>query len=226
MKQIRNLSRDKILTCAITHVEEYGLENLSMRKIAKNLKFQVSALYNHFASKEELIIALQGYYLASDSSLFNINFAATSWKEFLTSIAIVTREAFLAKPFVLELFATYSSDSKESMLHFEKYLTKMLEFGFTIKDAAQISQTIYTYICGYTNFEIGIRKNTKNTAVDTKFIYSQQHANKYITPLAYQFHNQFGWDLEQDFNFGIKSLINGFSTCLTGLNNKVRKLDE
>lgn len=209
-KQIRNLTKDKIISCAMNHLAENGLAQLSMRKIANELNVQVSALYNHFAQKQALIIALQNHYLSSSEHFSAINFAAPSWQDFIRSIANTTRNEFLKHPFALELFTSHSSESKASILHFEKYLGKMLEFGFTLNHAAQISQTIYTYTCGFTNFELGVLKSNN----EDKPAQILQNILQVETPLSNKFHSEYSFNFNRDFAFGIESLITGFSQFL------------
>lgn len=49
------LSRDRILRAAIKLADRYGLEALSMRKLATALKVEAMSLYNHVANKDELL---------------------------------------------------------------------------------------------------------------------------------------------------------------------------
>ena len=206
VKQTRNLSRASIVDCAMRHLQEDGLAKLSMRKIAATLNVQVSALYNHFSNKEALIIAMQAHYFAGGNLQQGVNYTVNQWQDFIRSMAYSARNQFLEKPYILELFATTSSDSEESSLNFEKYLSKMLEFGFSINIAGQISQTIYTYICGFTSFEVGVKKSQSKKQT-TKLGPEVDAAQ---LPLCHKFLNQFGWNFERDFEFGIKSLLLGF----------------
>ena len=52
------LDRAQIVEASITLADEAGLEALSMRQVAHRLGFEVMALYNHVASKDELLAAM------------------------------------------------------------------------------------------------------------------------------------------------------------------------
>lgn len=204
MKKIRTLNKEKILVVAVEILEVDGLINLSMRAIAKKLNVQASAIYNHYKDKQELIVGLQAYYLQADNQKYAIDYAAKTWQDFLMSIATSARLEFTERPHVLELFATHSSDSEESMLRFEKYLATMLSFGFSSLHAAQISQTIYTYIVGYCSFENNIKQTKLSSEPDSQIgvIGKYQLTNSFIT--------EHGWDFERDYTFGVQALIDGF----------------
>lgn len=200
----RTLNQEKILTSAIEIIEQEGLAKLTMRAIATNLNVQVAAIYNHFNNKQALIIALQSHYLDEQNQCYKINQEASTWEEYLTSIAQSSRLEFTSRPYILELFATHSSDSEQSSIKFEQYLTKMTSFGFSLLHAAQISHTIYTYIVGFCNFENGV----KGTANNSKKNFSTLKTVKY--PLISEFFSRVDWNLDRDYEFGISTLIDGF----------------
>ena len=50
--------RDDILTVALRLVEEKGPGGLTMREVAGELGYSATAIYQHFASKEDLLLAL------------------------------------------------------------------------------------------------------------------------------------------------------------------------
>jgi AcrR family transcriptional regulator len=51
--------RDDILTAALRLVEQKGPTGLTMREVAAALGYSATAIYQHFASKEELLLALK-----------------------------------------------------------------------------------------------------------------------------------------------------------------------
>lgn len=208
----RTLNQEKIMTSAIEIIEQGGLTKLTMRSIATNLNVQVAAIYNHFNNKQALIIALQAYYLNEQNQNYKINQNAPTWEEYLISIAQSSRLEFTSRPYILELFATHSSDSEQSSINFEKYLTKMTSFGFSLLHAAQISHTIYTYIVGFCNFENGI----KATGIDIERNISTSKTNEY--PLASKFFSTINWSVDRDYEFGVGALIEGFRKYCNGNN--------
>lgn len=52
------LSREQVIDAAWAILQEYGLGDLSMRRLAKELGVQPGALYWHVANKQELLAAL------------------------------------------------------------------------------------------------------------------------------------------------------------------------
>jgi len=54
----KSLNRGKILKAALRLADSQGIEQLSMRKLAKTLNVEAMSLYNHVASKDKLIDGL------------------------------------------------------------------------------------------------------------------------------------------------------------------------
>src|SRR6266508_6790574 len=51
--------RDDILSAALRLVEQRGPAGITMREVAAELGYSATAIYRHFASKEELLLALK-----------------------------------------------------------------------------------------------------------------------------------------------------------------------
>jgi len=51
------LTADRVLQAALALVDRDGVDELSMRKLAKELGFEVMSLYNHVANKDEVLAA-------------------------------------------------------------------------------------------------------------------------------------------------------------------------
>jgi len=63
-KTRKPLSRDRILESALALADENGIEALSMRKLGQQLGFEAMSLYNHVASKDDLLDGMLDLVLA------------------------------------------------------------------------------------------------------------------------------------------------------------------
>jgi AcrR family transcriptional regulator len=59
-----NLTRQAIVSSALAILDQYGLPDLTMRRLATTLGVQPGALYWHFASKQELLAGMAEVMLA------------------------------------------------------------------------------------------------------------------------------------------------------------------
>src|SRR5919197_3107994 len=63
-KTRRPLSRERILSAALELVDDGGIDSLSMRKLAQKLGVEAMSLYNHVASKDDVIDGILDLVLA------------------------------------------------------------------------------------------------------------------------------------------------------------------
>lgn len=62
-------TREDYMTTAITLTAKYGIENVSVRRLANSMKMTEAALYRHYSGRDEL---LEKTFLATDSKLSDI----------------------------------------------------------------------------------------------------------------------------------------------------------
>jgi TetR/AcrR family tetracycline transcriptional repressor len=94
--------RSDIVERAVGILDQYGLADLSMRRIASELGLQPSALYHHFASKQELLAAVADELLERGSRPD----ASGEWDERVLTQSRELRDAMLAYRDGAELIAT------------------------------------------------------------------------------------------------------------------------
>jgi len=56
-QEVRKIKRE-IINCALNIINKEGIDNLSMRKLAAQMRMSAANLYNYYRSKENIIIAL------------------------------------------------------------------------------------------------------------------------------------------------------------------------
>lgn len=60
----------KILTVAITLIQRFGIENLTMDKVVAHVPFSKGTVYKHFIGKEDLLLAISNHAVEVLSDLF------------------------------------------------------------------------------------------------------------------------------------------------------------
>ncbi|MBC7473140.1 MAG: TetR/AcrR family transcriptional regulator [Candidatus Sericytochromatia bacterium] len=66
-------TEEKIIEVALELFSNKGFANSSMREIAEKVGIKASSIYNHFKSKEEILLKLINYYSTSDEILSSIS---------------------------------------------------------------------------------------------------------------------------------------------------------
>lgn len=98
------LSRERIVTAALRLIDDEGLEALSTRRLAAELSVSGPSLYNHFATKDELLDAVVDSVIGEvDLSMFDSG--DTPWTRALRDWARSYRAALAAHPNIVPVLA-------------------------------------------------------------------------------------------------------------------------
>lgn len=89
-------TRTDVVDAALALLDEYGLPDLTMRRLASDLGVQASALYWHFANKQLLLAAVADRIVDSATSGAPITDDPRDWPTDLIAEAHATRDALLA----------------------------------------------------------------------------------------------------------------------------------
>src|SRR3954452_23694585 len=92
----RGLSRAQIVRTALKIADEEGLAEVSIRRIARELRSGAMSLYHYFDSRDELL-DLMGDTIAGEMLVPEL---PTDWREALRAIAVHSRATFLRHPWL------------------------------------------------------------------------------------------------------------------------------
>ncbi|MGW0043125.1 TetR/AcrR family transcriptional regulator C-terminal domain-containing protein [Rhodococcus sp. NPDC003348] len=143
------LRRADVLAGAITILDEYGLGDLTMRRLATSLGVQPGALYWHFPNKQTLLAAITDDMLGRVSGPID----ASAWDERLDVLAHRIRDALLAHRDGAELAAASyaarlaTNDARDTLAR------SCTEAGLPADEAEFAADTLLFYILGQTTDE-------------------------------------------------------------------------
>jgi len=140
------LRRGDVLDGAMAILDEYGLGDLTMRKLATSLGVQPGALYWHFPNKQTLLGAM------ADRILEDVDAppAADTWDDALTELAHRFRGALLAHRDGAELVAaTYASRLTTSRAR-DGFVAAAQRGGLSRAYAELTGYALLHYVLGHT----------------------------------------------------------------------------
>ena len=141
------LSREQVLSTALDLLDEVGLEQLTMRRLATALGVQNGATYWHFGSKQALLEAM------ADSLLIDLTAgldAEPSWAEGICELARRLRWALLSRRDGARLFAAVFFPLPNALAYGEAVIAALGESGLSSRDAAWAADTLTYYVVGHT----------------------------------------------------------------------------
>jgi AcrR family transcriptional regulator len=113
----RALDVDTIVATALRIADEEGVEAVSMRRIASELRVGTMSLYHHVADKEELLELMAD---ATSAELIVPGEILGDWREALRAIAHRTRDAFLRHPWLIDTAGTRPLVTPNALRHVEQ----------------------------------------------------------------------------------------------------------
>jgi TetR/AcrR family transcriptional regulator, tetracycline repressor protein len=142
------LHRSDVVDKATYILDEYGIADLTMRRLARELSVTPGALYWHFADKQELLGAVADRILEPVVS----DVAAMPWTQRIPAIGGALREALLSSTDGAELVsATFASGRSAALARILDLLAAAAsDAGFEATNAALAARTVVYYVLGFT----------------------------------------------------------------------------
>jgi len=127
------LDRAQIVRAALALLDEVGLDDLTMRRLAEKLGVKAASLYRHVRHKEELLVLLAD----EISGEIPVVEPRGSWKEQLVEMARNVRRGLLAHRDGARLLASTAPSGPQRLRHIEAVLRTLRSAGLSGGDAAR-----------------------------------------------------------------------------------------
>lgn len=138
------LSRDHMVTTAVEILRAYGLADLSMRRLARELQVQPGALYWHVSSKQELLVEVAAA-LLSEVPLPSPDLPAP---EALASLASAVRSVIVTVPDGAEVVATAYAAEPASVAPLRELGRLVARAGVPDESRAAVTDLVVNHLLG------------------------------------------------------------------------------
>jgi AcrR family transcriptional regulator len=215
------LSRAQIVRTALKIADEEGLEAVSIRRIARELRSGAMSLYHYFDSRDELL-ELMGDTVAGEMLVPKL---PSDWRAALKAIASAGRETFKRHPWLLATLQERPTLSPNTMRHVEQSSQAVRALGEEGHDPALLTALVLAvddYMLGYTMRELvagdpedrarGLAKRVTRDADDPNVRYLLESGE---FPMLSMFLERGGQlPLGDRFEQGLDWLLDGFAAQL------------
>jgi AcrR family transcriptional regulator len=144
------LSRALVLRAALELVDLDGLEALTMRRLAEQLKVDPMSLYNHVNGKEALLDGIA-------EALWNevqLPVGETNWRDSLRRFATALRGMAHTHPHAYPLLMSRGILTAPELEAIEGAIHALERAGMTREQAAEMIRTLFAYAVGYGMLEL------------------------------------------------------------------------
>jgi AcrR family transcriptional regulator len=146
------LSREEIGRKALEIADAEGFEDVSMRRIARELDAGTMTLYHYVRNKDELLAlmwdAVIKELLVPEEDLTG------NWRKALSQIARTTRKAFKQHPWIVEAMGQPAQSGPNGIRHFEQSLAAVEELEASTRERLELVGLVDDYVFGFAWREI------------------------------------------------------------------------
>lgn len=141
--------RDDVVDRALVVLDDYGLADLTMRRLGAELGVQPSALYHHFANKQALLAAVADEILARGPQ----HASPERWDDRVVAIGADLRDALLAYRDGAEVVATVRAFGLGAAAPYDDLLAALADGGVPAGLAPVAARTLLHFVLGHVGDE-------------------------------------------------------------------------
>jgi AcrR family transcriptional regulator len=202
------LSRDQVLRAAVALADEVGIGALSMRKLGQVLGVEAMSLYNHVASKGDLLDGIVDVVFSE----IGLPAGDVGWKPAMRQRAISARETLARHRWAIGLMESRRSPGPATLRHHDAVLGCLLGAGFSLEMTAHAYSVLDSYIYGFALQEASLPfDSAEETPELAQEIAGQLPAGEYphLTELAMGHVLQAGYRYGDEFEIGLDLILDG-----------------
>jgi AcrR family transcriptional regulator len=209
------LSRDQVLRAAVALADEGGIEALSMRKLGQTLGVEAMSLYNHVASKGDLLDGMIDVVFGE----IGLPPGDGGWKPAMRQRAVSAREVLGRHRWAIGLMESRRTPGPATLRHHDAVLGCLRVAGFSVAMTAHVYSLLDSYIYGFALQEASLPFGTaEETAQVTREIAGQMPAGEYphLAEMATGHVLQPGYQYGSEFETGLDLILDALERAVRG----------
>ena len=206
------LSRERVLAAAVALADQGGISSVSMRKLGEALGVEAMSLYNHVASKSDLIDGMIDIVFGE----IDLPPGDGGWRAAMRRRAISARHALRRHRWAIGLMESRSSPGPATLAHHDAVLGCLRRAGFSVELTAHAYALLDSYIYGFALQEASLPFGTGEEAAQVAHQISAQFAAgqyPYLTEMAVEHILQPGYDFGDEFVIGLDLILDGLAAA-------------
>jgi len=207
------LSRERVLRAAVAFADESGIATLTMRKLGEALGVEAMSLYNHVASKGDLLDGMIDLVFSE----IGLPSGGSDWKTAMRQRAISARQVLSRHRWAIGLMESRSSPGPATLRHHDAVIGSLRQAGFSIALAAHAFSVLDSYIYGFALQEASLPFDTgEETAGLAQMIMARFTPGEYphLTELTVGHVLQPGYNYGNEYEFGLDLILDGLERSL------------
>jgi AcrR family transcriptional regulator len=211
----RTLTRERVLRTAVALADERGLQELTMRNLAKELDVEAMSLYNHVANKGDLLDGM----IELVFSEIEPPTAGRDWKAELRKRAVSTRGALLRHRWAVGEMEGRTGHGPSNLRVHDSILGCLRAAGFSIEMTVHAMSVQDAYIYGFALQQTDMSSQTaEDFAAEAQrqmVAYADSLADyPHLVEVVGGYVAKAGYDYDREFRFGLDVILDGLERLL------------
>jgi AcrR family transcriptional regulator len=203
------LSRDRITAAALTFIDRWGLEELSTRRLGRQLGVEGMALYKHFKNRDEILDAV------AEALILELEVPPEGkWAQRLKDFARRYRALGRVHPRAYPLLATRQLATPRALHLVEEIVKALVESGFSPDEAALVFRTVGNFCNGTALDELAIMRRIAGEPLE------RGDKGSHLASLDRAMHPS---HFDAQFEAGLSILVDGFERMHSANRGKTRR---
>jgi AcrR family transcriptional regulator len=210
------VNRDIIVQAALRLLDDTGLEDLTLRKLAQALDIQAPTLYWHFKSKDALIDEMATLVLASGADNLVPEEPSDDWRVWVSTFGQGLRKTLLAYRDGGRMIAGTRLTNTLFQETAERIGGHLTQAGFTTRQAVTLLSAVYTFTVSFVIEEQAVfpKPGERSPAYDIEM--RKTHLDPEAFPLLREAGEVLFDRFDQRFEESIDLMLRGAATLLPG----------
>jgi len=211
------LNRERVLRAAVGLADQGGISSLSMRKLGEALGVEAMSLYNHVASKSDLLDGM------IDIVFGEIDLPSGDgdggWRAAMRRRAVSARLVLRRHPWAIGLMESRTTPGPATLRHHDAVLGCLRRGGFSLELTAHAYSLLDSYIYGFALQEAGLPFGTGEEAARVAQEISAEFSSgqyPYLTEIAMAHVIQPGYDYADEFETGLDLILDSLQAAAGG----------
>jgi AcrR family transcriptional regulator len=210
------VNRDIIVQAALRLLDDIGLEDLTLRKLAQALDIQAPTLYWHFKSKDALIDEMATLVLVSGADNLLPGEPSDDWRVWISTFGQGLRKTLLSYRDGGRMIAGTRLTNTLFQETAERIGRQLTQAGFTTRQAVTLLSAVYTFTVSFVIEEQAVfpKPGERSPAYDIEM--RKSHLDPNAFPLLREAGDVLFDRFDQRFAESIDLMLRGAETLLPG----------
>jgi TetR/AcrR family tetracycline transcriptional repressor len=143
------INREMVTRAGLKLLNQEGLEQLTLRRLGVELDVQAATIYWHFKSKDELLDEMATTVLVEGARSLVPRRRSADWRVWAVSFGQGLRKTLLGYRDGARMVSGTRLTNVEYLKTTERIAGRLLEEGFSVREAVVLLSTIYNYTLSY-----------------------------------------------------------------------------